>query len=39
MHQESYISDVFMGLRRLPHFIVTVKKYDGEKNLAVEVYH
>jgi two-component system, NtrC family, sensor kinase len=29
--QDNYISDVFLGLRRLPHFIVSVKKYDGEK--------
>jgi len=30
--QDHYISDVFLGLRRLPHFIVAVKKNDGEKN-------
>jgi two-component system, NtrC family, sensor kinase len=29
--QDHYISDVFLGLRRLPHFIVSVKKNDGEK--------
>jgi two-component system, NtrC family, sensor kinase len=29
--QDNYISDVFLGLRRLPHFIVSVKKFDGEK--------
>jgi two-component system, NtrC family, sensor kinase len=29
--QDNYISDVFLGLRRLPHFIVSVKKNDGEK--------
>jgi two-component system, NtrC family, sensor kinase len=29
--QDHYISDVFLGLRRLPHFIVSVKKHDGEK--------
>jgi two-component system, NtrC family, sensor kinase len=28
--QDNYISDVFLGLRRLPHFIVSVKKFDGE---------
>jgi two-component system, NtrC family, sensor kinase len=29
--QDNYISDVFLGLRRLPHFIVSVKKFDGER--------
>jgi two-component system, NtrC family, sensor kinase len=28
--KDHYISDVFLGLRRLPHFIVSVKTYDGE---------
>lgn len=31
MRQDSYISDVFLGLRRLPHFIVSVKKHEGEQ--------
>jgi two-component system, NtrC family, sensor kinase len=31
IRQDNYISDVFLGLRRLPHFIVSVKKHDGEK--------
>ncbi|MFO8085608.1 MAG: ATP-binding protein [Desulfobacterales bacterium] len=31
IRQDNYISDVFLGLRRLPHFIVSVKKYDGDK--------
>lgn len=29
--RDHYISDVFLGLRRLPHFIVSVKKREGEK--------
>ncbi len=29
--RDSYISDVFSGLKRLPYLIVSVKKYDGEK--------
>jgi two-component system, NtrC family, sensor kinase len=30
--RDFYISDVFLGLRRLPHFIVAVKKRWGEKD-------
>jgi two-component system NtrC family sensor kinase len=31
IHQNYYISDVFLGLRRQPHFIITVKqKHDGK---------
>ncbi|MEJ2039603.1 MAG: ATP-binding protein [Desulfosarcinaceae bacterium] len=26
-----YVSDVFMGFRRIPHFIISVRGYDGEK--------
>ncbi len=31
INQDHYISDVFLGLRRLPHFIVSVKKNEGGK--------
>jgi two-component system, NtrC family, sensor kinase len=31
IQQNHYISDVFLGLRKFPHFIISVKKYDGEK--------
>ena len=31
IRRDHYISDVFLGLRRLPHFIVSVRKHDGEK--------
>ncbi|MCU0614753.1 MAG: ATP-binding protein [Desulfobacterales bacterium] len=31
INQDHYISDVFLGLRRLPHFIVSVKKNEGDK--------
>jgi two-component system NtrC family sensor kinase len=31
IHQNYYISDVFLGLRRQPHFIITVKqKHEGK---------
>ena len=26
-----YVSDVFMGFRQIPHFIISVRGYDGEK--------
>jgi two-component system NtrC family sensor kinase len=31
MHQEYFISDVFRGLRGLPHFIVAVRSVRGER--------
>ncbi len=32
MAREVVISDVFMGLRGSPHFIVAVRRYDGERS-------
>ena len=31
MEKPVYISDVFLGFRRLPHFIIAVKKDDGDQ--------
>ena len=35
MHREFYISDVFLGLRGLPHFIVAVKRVWGGREWIV----
>jgi two-component system NtrC family sensor kinase len=32
MSKGSYISDVYMGYRLLPHFIIAVKRQEGENN-------
>ncbi len=31
IRKDYYLSDVFQGLRRTPHFIVSVKKRTGDK--------
>ncbi|MBF0259911.1 MAG: cache domain-containing protein, partial [Desulfamplus sp.] len=32
MEKQKYISDVFLGYRKIPHFIVAVKQGDGESS-------
>jgi two-component system NtrC family sensor kinase len=32
MSKGSYISDVYMGYRQLPHFIIAIKRQEGENN-------
>ena len=32
MAKGSYISDVFMGFRKLPHFIIAVRRQENQKN-------
>ncbi|MFH1984251.1 MAG: ATP-binding protein [Pseudomonadota bacterium] len=35
MSKGSYVSDVFMGFRQIPHFIISVRGYDGQKGFIL----
>jgi two-component system NtrC family sensor kinase len=35
MSKGSYVSDVFMGFRQIPHFIISVRGYDGGKGFIL----
>jgi two-component system, NtrC family, sensor kinase len=35
MRKGTYISDVYMGYRRLPHFIIAVRGYDNSRSWAI----